>query len=56
MARDLKIDPALKEWIDHVIVPALVLQYLDACRELVDNGEGRIPSLDSGTSEEDSIQ
>jgi hypothetical protein len=53
MARDSQIDPALKAWIDRVLAPALVRQYLDACREVGDNGEDRLPSLDFGTSNED---
>lgn len=79
MDRDPKIDPALKAWIDDVLVPAMVRQYLDACRAVGDNGEGqseigvhystycnvgrrmhpaedRLPSLDSGTSDEEPVQ
>ena len=33
-----KIDPALKEWIDNVIVPALVRLYLAECGSRQDNG------------------
>ena len=53
MDRDPKIDPVLKAWIDHVLAPALVRQYLDERRKVGDNGEDRFPSLDSGNSNED---
>jgi len=33
-----KIDPALKAWIDNVIVPALVRLYLAECGSSPDNG------------------
>lgn len=56
MARDTNIDPAVKAWVDRVLVPAMVRQYLDARREVRDNSDSRIPSLDSGTSNEDAIQ
>jgi len=29
-AQKRKIDPALKSWLDNVIVPAMVRQYLDS--------------------------
>ncbi len=31
--RGAKLSPALKDWIDRVIVPALVKEFLDARRE-----------------------
>jgi hypothetical protein len=37
-----KIDPALKAWIDNVIVPALVQQYLAECDSRQDNGRNPI--------------
>jgi len=56
MRGDTKLDPTLKAWIDSVLVPALVRQYLDARREARDNGEDRFPSLDSDNSSEDLVQ
>jgi len=41
MDRDPKINPALKAWIDDVLVPALVRQYLDERCAVGDNGEGQ---------------
>ena len=34
----LKIDPAVKAWLDNVIVPALVREYLAECGSRQDNG------------------
>jgi hypothetical protein len=56
VARDTNIDPAVKAWVDRVLVPAMVRQYLDARPEVRDNSDSRFPSLDSGTSDEDAIQ
>jgi hypothetical protein len=56
VARDTNIDPAVKAWVDRVLVPAMVRQYLDTRPEVSDNSDSRFPSLDSGTSNEDAIQ
>jgi hypothetical protein len=41
MDRDTKIAPVLKAWLNTVLVPALVRQYLDECRAVDDNGDGK---------------
>jgi hypothetical protein len=56
VGQDTKIDPALKAWVDRVLVPAMVRQYLDARREVGDNNDSRLPCLDSGTSNEETVQ
>ncbi len=56
MGRDVRIDPALKALVDRVLVPAMVRQYRAARPEVRDNSDSRFPSLDSGTSAEDSVQ
>jgi hypothetical protein len=56
VGHDTKIDPALKAWVDRVLVPAMVRQYLDARPEISDNNDSRFPCLDSGTSNEDTVQ
>ena len=38
MERDTKIDPALKAWLDNVLVPVMVRQYLAARPRTGDNG------------------
>jgi hypothetical protein len=37
-SRKRKNDPAVKAWMDNVIVPALVQQYLAECESNKDNG------------------
>ena len=37
-SRKRRIDAALKAWLDNVIVPALVQQYLAECDSKQDNG------------------
>jgi hypothetical protein len=56
MRQSANIDPGLKAWIDHVFVPALVRQHLEASREGSDNNGGRFPLPDSGTSNEEPVQ
>jgi hypothetical protein len=48
-----KIDPVVKDWLDNVLIPALVRQYLAVSRDVVDNGVNAISSaeLDRLTSE-----
>ena len=41
-SRKRKIDPAVKAWLDNVIVPALVQQYLAECDSRQDNGRSLI--------------
>jgi hypothetical protein len=47
MGRNPEIDPALKSWIDHVLVPAMVTQCLAEAEEVGDNVGVRYPFLDS---------
>jgi len=37
MERDGKIDPALKAWLDNVLIPVMVREYLAPAREAGDN-------------------
>jgi hypothetical protein len=43
-----RIDPATKSWIDYVLVPALVDQYLAKTRDVGDNDPDRYPPRDTG--------
>jgi hypothetical protein len=54
--RELKVDKALKSWLDNVLVPALVRQYLAAARDVVHNGLSANPSHDSDPSKPENIQ
>jgi hypothetical protein len=51
-----RIDPVMKSWMDHVIVPAMVRQYVAAVGAAEDNGKDRFPLQDSGTQSEEPIQ
>lgn len=56
MERDARIDPDLKSWLDHVLVPAMVRQYLAICRAAGENSSNTIPSEESDPSLVESIQ
>jgi hypothetical protein len=56
MGRNRQIDPALKAWLDNVIVPALVRQFLAEIRTVGDNERNRITSTVSGTSIPEQVQ
>jgi hypothetical protein len=56
MERDPKIDPALKAWLDNVIVPALVREFRAAARAVGDNEQGRILLQASGNSIPEQVQ
>jgi hypothetical protein len=43
MERDAKIDPALKAWLDNVLVPVMVREYLASAREAGDNVSSPVP-------------
>jgi hypothetical protein len=43
----LTIDPALKAWLDNVLIPAMVRQYLAVSRDVIDNGVNAISSAES---------
>jgi hypothetical protein len=48
---ETRIDPILKTWLDNVLVPIMVQQYLVACAEIGDNGCRPSPSQDNLVSE-----
>jgi hypothetical protein len=56
MERDPKLDPALKAWLDNVIVPALVRQFRAETRMVSDNERDRITRTVSGTSIPEQVQ
>jgi hypothetical protein len=56
MEREIKIDPALKAWIDNVIVPALVRHYRAEKCAVGDNERDRISRPTSGTSIPEQLQ
>lgn len=56
MERAGKIDPVLKAWLDNVLVPAMVRQYLAARSEVGDNGFGVSPPEDSDTPLSEHVQ
>jgi hypothetical protein len=56
MERNAKINPALKGWLDRVIIPVLVREYLATHRDLDDNGLSAIHSEDSNSSSPENIQ
>ena len=47
MEQHPKIDPAVKAWLDDVLIPAMVRQYLAVSRDVVDNGVNLISSVES---------
>jgi hypothetical protein len=56
MERDTKIDPVLKSWLDNVLIPVLVREYLKAQSEIGDNGWRLRLSEHSETSASEPIQ
>jgi len=56
MGPDTKIDPALKVWLDDVLVPAMVRMYLDFKGDVRDNRCSPSPSQDVGTSPSEQVQ
>jgi hypothetical protein len=56
MERDTKIDPVLKSWLDNVIIPVIVREYLAAQSQIGDNGLRLRPSEDSETPPSEPIQ
>jgi hypothetical protein len=52
MERDYKIDPVLKQWLDNVLVPAMVREYL-ALPEERDNVLGPPPEESDDSIPED---
>ena len=56
MEREIKIDPALKAWMDNVLVPALVREYRAAKCAVGDNERDRISGPISGTSIPEQVQ
>jgi len=56
MGRNPQIDPALKAWLDNVLVPALVRQFLAEIRPVGDNERNRITRTVSGTSIPEQVQ
>jgi hypothetical protein len=56
MEREPRIEPALKAWLDNVLVPSMVRQYLAAFREVDDNGVSAIPSEGSIPSTPENTQ
>jgi hypothetical protein len=53
---DTRIDPALKQWLDNILVPVMVREYLAICRTEGDNGLSSIPSEDSDPSNPERFQ
>jgi hypothetical protein len=51
MERDKQIDPVLKQWLDNVLVPVMVREYLAASLTKGDNG-----LENSETSESEPVQ
>ena len=47
MEQHFKIDPVVKSWLDHVLIPAMVQQYLAVSRDVVDNDVNAISSAES---------
>jgi hypothetical protein len=47
MKRDENIDPILKQWLDRVLVPVMVRQFLEILRTEGDNGLRPTASKDS---------
>ena len=56
MERDVKIDPALKAWLDNVLVPVMVREYLTPSREPGDNVSSSDSAEDSKTPASESFQ
>jgi hypothetical protein len=56
MERGGQIDKVLKAWLDNVIVPVMVRQYLAACSEVRDNGCRPSPSGDADNPVSEHVQ
>jgi len=56
MESESPLSPAIRTWLDNVLIPALVRQYLDEQRAIADNGEGQLPSSGAATSDEEPVQ
>lgn len=56
MERDGKIDPALKEWIDKVLVPVMLREYLEARSIVGDNVPRPNSSEESNSPETERLQ
>ncbi len=56
MERDKKIDRVLKQWLDNVLVPIMVREYLAICGNGGDNGLSPFPSQDSDTTNPERVQ
>jgi hypothetical protein len=56
MEREIKIDLALKAWMDNVLVPALVRQFRAEKCGVSDNDQDRISRPTFGTSLREQLQ
>lgn len=56
MERGSTIDPVLKAWVDRVLVPAMVREYLAIFRAAEENGGTTILAEDSDPSLQEKIQ
>jgi hypothetical protein len=56
MDRQPNLDPALKAWLDNVIIPALVREFRAETRAVGDNERDRTRRQDSGTSIPEHVQ
>jgi hypothetical protein len=56
MERDKNVGPALKEWLDTVLVPILVRKYVAMCCTDGDNGISSMPSENSEDPKPERVQ
>jgi hypothetical protein len=56
MKRDENIDPVLKQWLDHVLVPVMVRQFLAILRTEGDNSLRPTASKDSHIETVEQVQ
>jgi hypothetical protein len=56
MGHGTKIDPALKSWLDNVLVPAMVRLYLDSRSDVRDNCPSPSPHADGDTEPSERVQ
>jgi hypothetical protein len=56
MERNAKIDPALKAWLDNVLVPIMVREYLAPAHEARDNVSSPDPAEGSETPPSEQFQ
>jgi hypothetical protein len=56
MERDKKLDSALKQWLDNVLVPVMVREYLAIWRAQGDNDLSPVPSPDTEIETPERVQ